>query len=89
MDQETQKQPDDLKNAKPTTPGAFHVIKHVTAWIMIISATLFALIGVLAIWEVFGQDAEDVIGRAFASLAIIAFASLVVNVASRVAEGKH
>lgn len=65
------------------------VIKRVTAWVMIISATLFALVGVLAVWEVFGDNAGDVVWRAFASLGIIAFAALVVNVASRVAEGKH
>ena len=65
------------------------VIKRATAWVMIISATLFALVGVLAVWEVFGENAGDVVWRAFASLAIIAFASLVVNIASRVAEGKH
>ena len=61
------------------------MIKRVTAWVMIISATMFALVGVLAVWEVLGESAGDVVWRAFASLAIIAFASLIVNVASRIA----
>lgn len=67
----------------------FYMIKRVTAWVMIISATMFALVGVLAVWEVLGESAGDVVWRAFASLAIIAFASLIVNVASRIAIAKQ
>ena len=72
---------------KPVQPqnDVFYMIKRVTAWVMIISATMFALVGVLAVWEVLGESAGDVVWRAFASLAIIAFASLIVNVASRIA----
>jgi len=69
--------------------SAFNQIQRVTAWVMIISAILFALVGVMAIWQVFGDNAGDTIGRAFGSLVIIAFAALIVNVASRVGEGKH
>jgi|GEM_PF-1823823 len=69
--------------------SAFSQIQKVTAWVMIISAMLFALVGVMAIWQVFGDNAGDTIGRAFGSLVIIAFAALIVNVASRVGEGKH
>lgn len=67
----------------------FVTIRRVTAWVMIMSAILFALVGVLAIWEVLGESAGDVVWRAFSSLAIIAFASLVVNVASRAMMNKH
>lgn len=69
--------------------NAFGSVQKVTAWVMIISAILFALVGILAIWEVFGENAGDTIGRAFGSLVIVAFAALIVNVASRIGEGKH
>ncbi len=67
----------------------FMTIRRVTAWVMILSAILFAMIGILAIWEVLGDNAGDVVWRAFSSLAIIAFASLVVNVASRAMMNKQ
>lgn len=67
----------------------FLIIRRVTAWVMILSAILFAMIGILAIWEVLGDNAGDVVWRAFSSLAIIAFAALVVNVASRAMMNKH
>jgi cytochrome b subunit of formate dehydrogenase len=92
MNPETPSQPiQNPKKESSDTPriGTFSAIKHVTAWVMIISAILFAVIGVLAIWEVFGQDAGDVIWRAFSSMAIIAFAAFIVNIASRVSEAKH
>lgn len=68
---------------------AFSAVQKVTAWVMIVSAILFALVGILAIWQVFGENAGDTIGRAFGSLVIVAFAALIVNVASRIGEGKH
>ena len=69
--------------------SVFEIIRQATAWVMIISAVSFALVGLLAIWQVFGSNAGDVVWRAFSSLAIIAFASLIVNVASRMVENKH
>jgi len=97
MNPEEQNQPGSQEKRSENMPAApvqkandsFAIIKHVTAWVMIISAILFALIGVLAIWQVFGDNAGDVVWRAFSSLAIIVFAALVVNIASRVAEGKR
>jgi hypothetical protein len=82
--------PKNLQTAPPQKDNeVFMVIRRVTAWVMIMSAILFALVGVLAIWEVLGESAGDVVWRAFSSLAIIAFASLVVNVASRAMMNKH
>lgn len=81
--------------SKQTPPASsehtevFLAIRRVTAWVMIMSAILFALVGVLAIWEVFGGSASDVVWRAFSSLAIVAFAALVVNVASRAMMSKQ
>lgn len=68
--------------------STFDKLRHVTAWVMIASAIAFALIGILATWEVFGPNTGDVIWRSFSSLAIIAFAALIVNVAARMAESK-
>lgn len=61
----------------------FRLVQKYAAIVMIISAILFALIGVLASWSVFGDNTGDVLWRAFSSLGIVAFAALVVNVASR------
>lgn len=69
--------------------NVFASVKHITAWIMIISAVLFALIGLMGIWQLLGEDTGDIMWRAFSSLLVIAFASLIVNVASRVGESKH
>jgi len=69
--------------------GIFTQIKQITAWVMILSAVLFALIGVMGIWQVFGNNTGDVVWRAFSSLLIIAFAALIINVASRAGEDKR
>jgi hypothetical protein len=64
----------------------FVKLRHGSAWAMIISAIVFALIGLLATWSVFGPSTGDIVWRSFSSLGIIAFASLIVNVASRMVE---
>lgn len=69
--------------------SVFRSVQKITAWVMIISAVLFALVGILAIWQVFGDNVGDPLGRAFGSLLVIAFASLIVNVASRTGDSKH
>jgi cytochrome b subunit of formate dehydrogenase len=69
--------------------ATFAMIQKVTAWVMICTAILFALIGIMAVWEVFGPDGGDVVMKAFSSLAIVAFAALVVNVAARLIEDAH
>lgn len=88
MDKDS-KQETNQQSAKPEHAEVFLMIRRITAWVMIMSAILFALVGVLAIWEVFGESAGDVVWRAFSSLAIIAFAALVVNVASRAMMSKQ
>jgi len=74
---------------QPTEPSTFDKIRRITAWTMIVSAISFALIGVLAVWQVFGNETGDIVWRAFSSLAIIAFAALIVNVASRMVENNR
>lgn len=89
--QESSQKPVEQKPVPNTNDNheVFMAIRRVTAWVMILSAILFAMIGILAIWEVLGDNAGDVVWRAFSSLAIIAFAALVVNVASRAMMNKH
>lgn len=89
MDKDSNQQENEQKPVKSEHAEVFLAIRRVTAWVMIMSAILFALVGVLAIWEVFGESAGDVVWRAFSSLAIIAFAALVVNVASRAMMNKQ
>ena len=85
-----QQQPQISQTNDPVLPKTlFEIIRQATAWVMIISAVSFALVGILATWQAFGPNAGDVIWRAFSSLAIIAFAALIVNVASRMVENKH
>ena len=91
MEEKSQHQ---LKPGSPTAKpaargGTFAQIKQITAWVMILSAILFALIGVLGIWQVFGSNTGDVVWRAFSSLLVIAFAALIINVASRAGEDKR
>lgn len=60
----------------------FRQVRQASAWIMLISAVLFAFMSIMAIWGVFG-DTSETIWRSLSSLAVIAFASLVANVAAR------
>lgn len=78
--------PPNSVNRQPVQSSSmqtFQIVQKYSAIVMIVSAILFALIGVLATWNVFGDNTGDVIWRAFSSLGIIAFAGLVVSVASR------
>jgi hypothetical protein len=77
------------RSAGTSKENVFMSVKRVTAWIMIISAVLFALVGLMGIWQLLGEDTGDIVWRASSSLLVIAFASLIVNVASRVGESKH
>ena len=72
-----------------TVPSVFLTIQHATAWVMIISAILFAIVGILGVWQVLGDNAGDVVWRALSSLAIIAFAALIINVSVRMAEDRR
>jgi hypothetical protein len=65
----------------------FKKVERVTAWVLILSAVLFAVIGILAIWGAFGDD-TNVVWRSLGRLSVIALASLVVNVGARMAEGR-
>ncbi len=64
---------DPMKNA--STAAAFKVIRNSTLGVLIVSAALFVLLGLLAIWDVIKNS--DVIFKSLSSLGILAFASLI------------
>jgi hypothetical protein len=70
--------------ASPKEPMARRVQKG-SAWALMISAILFALIAISAIWGVFG-DNNNAAWKSVASLGIVALASLVINVGARIFE---
>lgn len=76
------------EQTQPAELTAFRKVERVTAWVLIISAVLFAVIGIAAIWGAFG-DNGDVVWRALGSLSVIALAALVINVGARMAENRR
>ncbi len=69
--------------------GLAHKINRITAIILIVSGSVFVLIAILAIWQVFGKDNSDVVWRALGSLGAIALGALIVSVASKLVDEKH
>lgn len=59
-------------------------INRIMAYVLIISGISFVLIAILAIWNVFGDDAGTVVWRALGSLGAIALGALIVSVASKI-----
>lgn len=72
--------------SSPTAEHSSNIkaVEKVTVWVMVLSAIVFALISILAIWGLFGDDPGSVIGRSLGTVAVIAFAALVVNVGANV-----
>lgn len=73
----------------PLTHDASHEslakkINRTMAYILIISGISFVLIAILAIWNVFGDDAGTVVWRSLGSLGAIALGALIVSVASKI-----
>jgi len=62
----------------PTSPG-FKGIRNVTLGVLIISAALLALIGVLAIWEVIAN--REIVFKSLSSVAILTFSSIIIVMA--------
>lgn len=61
----------------PFTPNPiFKSIRQVTLGVLIVSASLLALLGILAIWDVITD--KEVLFRALSSLGILAFSSFVI-----------
>jgi hypothetical protein len=67
--------------------STFRKVERATAWVLILSAVLFAIIGIASIWGAFGDD-SGIVWRSLGSLSVIALAALVINVGARMAEGK-
>jgi len=60
------------------------MVERVTVWVMVISTIVFALICIAAIWGLFGSNQDNIIGRSLGTIAVIAFAALVVNVGANI-----
>jgi len=61
------------------------IIKRIVVTILIASVTIFTLLSVLAIWDVFE---EDIAWKSLSTLGVIFFASLITLVVIRVIENK-
>lgn len=70
----------DVALAIPPNP-AFGSIRRIMLGILIVSASLLALLGVLAIWEVITKG--EVLWKSLGSIAILAFSSLIVVMTCR------
>lgn len=75
--------------AKHADMEIFRKINRVTALTLVVCAMLFAVVSILSIWQVFGKDNGEIVWRSLSSLATVAFAALVVNVASKLVENNH
>ena len=64
-----------------------HKIGKFSALLLIASAFIFAVIAILAVWGVLGNSSEAV-WKALASLAILTFSLIVVNIGARLYEDK-
>lgn len=71
-------QPQPIQQTSP-----IKMVERVTVWVMALSAIFFALISIMSIWGVLGEDTK-VVSRSLASLAVIAFTALVINIAANI-----
>ncbi len=69
-----------------TSNPFFNSVRHITVAVLIISGSMLALLGVLAIWDVIAD--KDVLYKSVGSLAAISFSSLVVIATAKEMEGK-
>jgi hypothetical protein len=73
---------DPMAAVAPYTPNpAFRAIRNITLITLIVSSTLLALLGVLAIWDVINDSST--VNKSLSSLAIIAFSSLIIVMVCR------
>lgn len=70
------------KPHKASVSAATRSIRATCAWVVIISAAMFAFVAVLGIWGVFGVSTGDVVGKSLASLFVIGFAAGVIALVS-------
>jgi hypothetical protein len=63
-------------------------VERITALVLMTSGILFALVAIAAIWGAFGDNGE-VVWRSLGSLAVIALAAAVINIAARMIEGRR
>lgn len=86
MDNDTSPTPKQNIQAGVEETGFMRSTQKITAYVIIFSAVLFALISILAIWGVISEG--DAIGRSLSTLAVVVFSAIVVNVGARIYENK-
>lgn len=83
-----------IDSRKETVPGAipevanplFGVLRHMTVAVLIVSVSLLALLGILAIWDVLSGEVTE---KSLASMALLVFSSLVIIVTCANREGNN
>ena len=78
--------PTTVKQAASSEETLAKKINRYMAFILLFSGIAFVLITILAIWEVFGPDAGDIVWRSLGSLGAIALGALIVSVASKLVD---
>jgi len=87
---DTNQLPPQITQPTPTqaVDSSIRKVEKISAWVLIFSAILFALVAIVSIWGAFGSN-NNVAWKAASSLGIIAITSLVVNIGARIYEGKR
>jgi hypothetical protein len=73
--------------AKAAKSETIASVERITALVLMTSGILFALVAIASIWGAFGGNGE-IVWRSLGSLAVIALAAAVVNIAARMIEGR-
>ncbi len=71
----------------PVPNPLFKTIRQITVTLLIVSASVLAILGVLAIWDVITD--KDVLYKSLSSVAILAFGSFIIVMTSLEREGNH
>ena len=87
MDENTHHQTPPPQLTPPPVMSPIRIVEKISAWVLILSAVVFALVAILSIWQVFGTN-NDVAWKALASIIVIMFAALVINIGARIYDGK-
>ncbi|MDB5194434.1 MAG: hypothetical protein JWN50_448 [Parcubacteria group bacterium] len=69
--------PDGQTTVVPDINPTFTSIRHLTVGLLVVSVSILALLGIMAIWEVL---AGDVLSKSVSSIVILAFASLIITI---------
>ncbi len=75
-----------LTNGSNNQSSVVTTVRHVSAIVLVVSGVGFALLSVFSIWEIIDTD-SDLVWRSLGSLAIIALASIIINLGAKIYGG--